>query len=247
MYVTVSIRDLTKLDTKNPIPLYHQLKETIIRKINSRDWKHGDQIPSESNFQEVFKVSRATVRRAMELLENEGYIKKEKGRGTFVHIKKIDDFLPHLKSFTEDMKGRNAKKSVITAKYVIPEKDIQKKLGISAREKALFLRRLMIVDDYILGYLDEYIPKKFGLNLDEDYSKSLYRIFEKYDLAPSEADQIIEAVQSTEEDMRIMKLDAPVSTLQINRVVYSGSGEIIEYVKCVYHGSLYRYKIRLKR
>ena len=141
MYQSVNIINSAKLDTKNPIPLYHQLKENVIRKIESGEWKQGDLIPSETNFQKAFSISRATVRRAMELLENEGYIRKDRGRGTFVNLNKINDFLPYLKSYTEDMKGRNAKKKVLTAKYIIPDREIQTKLHILPSEKVLFLRR----------------------------------------------------------------------------------------------------------
>ena len=51
-------------------------------------------IPSENELQQIYDVSRATVRKAIQLLVNEGFMEKKKGKGTFVKLRKIEEQLP---------------------------------------------------------------------------------------------------------------------------------------------------------
>jgi DNA-binding GntR family transcriptional regulator len=105
----------------------------------------------------------------------------------------------------------------------------------------------MVVEDIPLGILHSYIPAKFELSLEEDYTKSLYRILEKKGIRLKEAEQTIEVSMATRKETRLMKLDAPCPTLVIRRLAYSINQEAVEYVKGVYHGDRYRYHCKLTR
>ena len=239
--------DLGSLDRSSFIPLYHQLKEVILEKIETGEWTASQIIPSESDLQNIFDVSRATVRRTVELLASEGFLEKKRGKGTFVKRPVIEENLPVLKSFTEEMKDRNAKKRVITAQYMEQTSKLRKILDLSPNELIFHLKRLMIVDESPLGILNSYIPERYELSVDEDYSKSLYEILERKGVRLNEADQSIEASMSTNEEIRLLGLKASFPTLVIKRIAYSISGAPVEYVRGVYHGGRYRYSLRLSR
>ena len=49
--------------------------------------KAGDRLPSESEFEDMFDVSRSTIREAMKLLKAENIVEIERGRGTFISSK----------------------------------------------------------------------------------------------------------------------------------------------------------------
>lgn len=72
------------LDRQSYTPFYQQIKNWIVCKITQGDLSFGDVIPSEFQLAAAFRVSRATVRQALYELRIEGYIIREKGRGTFV-------------------------------------------------------------------------------------------------------------------------------------------------------------------
>ncbi len=236
-----------KLNYDSFMPLYFQLKEIFLEKIENGELKEGDMIPSENELQQIYDVSRATVRNAIQLLVNEGFMEKKKGRGTFVKRRKIEEQLPVLKSFTEEMAGMDAGKEVISAEYTQPSPAIKARLNLAADETVFSLKRLMLVEGRPLGILHSYIPARFKLRLDEDYSKSLYRILEKIGVRLKEADQTIEASMSDREQTRLMGRKKSFSTLVIRRLAYSINGEVVEYVKGVYHGDPYRYTCRLSR
>ncbi|WP_105614030.1 GntR family transcriptional regulator [Vallitalea okinawensis] len=65
-------------------PLYLQIIEYVKNKIESNEWKQGDQLPTEIELAEKFNVSRITTKRAMEELARDGIIYRKKGRGSFV-------------------------------------------------------------------------------------------------------------------------------------------------------------------
>src|SRR6185436_1882310 len=52
-------------------------------------WRNGESIPTEKELCAEFDVARGTVRQALQKLENEGYLRREQGRGTFVRLGEI--------------------------------------------------------------------------------------------------------------------------------------------------------------
>lgn len=97
---------------------YQLLKDKVIDSIEKGILKQGDKLPSETELQMEHNVSRYTVRVALEQLENEGYIEKEHGVGSFVKLTK---------------KARNRTIGVITtymSDYIFPEiiRGIEKEL-----------------------------------------------------------------------------------------------------------------------
>ncbi|BCJ86426.1 GntR family transcriptional regulator [Effusibacillus dendaii] len=69
---------------KNGIPLYVQVKESVLAEIKSGQWKAGDKLPTERELSEKLNVSRNTVSQAYQELEAEGVLTSIQGRGTFV-------------------------------------------------------------------------------------------------------------------------------------------------------------------
>lgn len=73
------------LESENSlIPKYHIIKLTLLNQIDSHELEPGDMIPSEKQLMDQYQASRITVRRAVDLLVAEGYVRKVQGKGTFV-------------------------------------------------------------------------------------------------------------------------------------------------------------------
>ncbi|MBW2704692.1 MAG: GntR family transcriptional regulator [Deltaproteobacteria bacterium] len=69
---------------KGAATLYHQLARTLRERIISGVYFPGEAIPTEPQLCEEFNLSRITVRQAVAILENEGMVQRQQGRGTFV-------------------------------------------------------------------------------------------------------------------------------------------------------------------
>ncbi|HMF63971.1 MAG TPA: GntR family transcriptional regulator [Edaphobacter sp.] len=66
------------------VPFYQQIKNYLLDRIQLGQLSNGDLIPSEAQLSGALSVSRGTVRQALYELRVEGYVVREKGRGTFV-------------------------------------------------------------------------------------------------------------------------------------------------------------------
>jgi GntR family transcriptional regulator len=72
------------LNSRSPIPLYHQLADIILEKIRSAEYSPGDRIPSENELADRYGIGRPTVRQATDLLIRKRFLIRKRGSGTFV-------------------------------------------------------------------------------------------------------------------------------------------------------------------
>lgn len=92
---------------KNPqIPLYQQVKEHILNKIEKGILQSGMRIESESELVELHKVSRMTVNRALRELTAEGKLWRVQGRGTFVAEPKSQSALFEIHSIGKEIRQK---------------------------------------------------------------------------------------------------------------------------------------------
>ena len=94
---------MISVNFRDPRPLYEQIKESIIRLIMTKSLSENEQLPSVRELAVELAINSNTIQRAYRELENEGYIYKISGKGTFVspqeHFKPNTDEL--YKSFKE--------------------------------------------------------------------------------------------------------------------------------------------------
>jgi len=72
-----------------PITAYNQMAQTLRERILSAAWKPGAQLPTERSLCDSFAVSRITVRRALQILEEESLVLRRQGRGTYVNARPV--------------------------------------------------------------------------------------------------------------------------------------------------------------
>ncbi len=65
------------------VPLYHRVYVILLQKMSDGSFPSGESMPSEDELAESFGVSRVTIRKAMDRLEREGLVLRQRGRGTF--------------------------------------------------------------------------------------------------------------------------------------------------------------------
>jgi GntR family transcriptional regulator, arabinose operon transcriptional repressor len=74
----------TPLQRDSGVPLYAQVSEILIQRILNDEWVPGTNLPAEPELCAELGVARGTLRQALSKLEQLGYIRRERGRGTFV-------------------------------------------------------------------------------------------------------------------------------------------------------------------
>jgi GntR family transcriptional regulator len=133
------------INKKSPVPLYYQLKQVILERIKSGEWLPNMPISSERELSEIFEVSRMTVRQAINELENEGILYRERGRGTFVSPPRIEQ--SDVMSFTEAAVNRGLKASTVVKKFDIkvPDVNILNSLELNENEEVYYVRRFRMI------------------------------------------------------------------------------------------------------
>lgn len=71
-------------DLSNLVPLYLQIRDTLRTEILEKPYQDGEAFYSEADLVARFEVARGTIRQTLDILERDGFIRREKGRGTFV-------------------------------------------------------------------------------------------------------------------------------------------------------------------
>lgn len=181
------------LDMNSPVPLYEQIKENIKRKIEEKEWKEHRKVPAEAELVELYNVSRVTVRKALALLVEEGYLEKKQGIGTFVVQPRIQQRIQYCSSFTRACIASGMEPGCQVLKKEILEgvHKEYKSLGLGAKEKVLHLERLRLADGEPVSIEHMYFSfEKYGFLLWEDLTGSVYSIFQqrlKMDLTGEDA------------------------------------------------------------
>lgn len=78
------MKHLARTYDRGRIPLYLQVATAIRRRIEEGRWRSGQKIPTLEEFEAEFQVARVTVRQAIDVLEQDGLVRRHQGKGTFV-------------------------------------------------------------------------------------------------------------------------------------------------------------------
>jgi GntR family transcriptional regulator len=240
------------LDLRSSKPLYKQIKEYILRQIETGAFVQGDRIPSERALSETLQVSRLTVKKAVDELVQAGHLSVQIGKGTYVSQRKFDLQLETLTSFTEEMtrRGQHPSSRVLSAGIVPASPPDARVLLIPPGEPIVSIVRLRLADDVPMAIERSHIVASYCPSIleDHDFSRaSLYEVLQRdYGVWLVRAEQSIEARRSTPDEARLLEISPDDPILEMTRVSYDTSGERVEYTRSAYCSSRYKFQAVLK-
>lgn len=234
------------IDKRKHIPLYIQLKDEISDKIRDGIYEVDRQIPSEKTLMEEYDVGRATVREALSILVNEGYLYKKQGIGTFVARKQPSlGFEPLISlSYSLEARGIKSVNEVKEKKIITPDKELMHLLRWQSPRDCLYLKRIRYADEMPVAIEDSYFDgkvKKFDGKF--DLNSSLAKIMLKdLKITISKVDQTIIPRVPTKEEQKILKIDDKILILDMERWIYiEGFKEPFYYLKFIIPGNIYSF------
>ena len=241
------------LDKDISTPLYYQLKQLLLKLIKSGALIMGEQIPSEVELAQMLKISRSTVRQAVSELVAEGYLRRQKAKGTFVTKPKVDeDFFQILESFNIEMEKKGLKPftRVLMLQRISGIKDINTRLGLDVSSLLLYLCRLRYVDEEPIVYLETYLPfERFADLLEEDFTeKSLYGEIElRYGTRIVRAERQIEAAAASTQEAGLLEVKRGSPVCLVKTVAYACDNVPVEYSVARYRGDRNKFSIEVIR
>lgn len=240
-----------KLDHFAGVPLYHQLKEIFRKNIILGNWIPGEKLPNQVELANMYGVSLAVVRQAVELLVNEGFLLKRQGKGTFVIDSRIHQGPQKLTYLTEELssKGLRASSKVIKFKVEPANEMASKIFSVSLGTPMIIIKRLRIMDDIPLGIQTFYCPEKMlpGI-LQEDLTSSLYEILSKrYGIKIVSAKEKYYATVLDKHECELFGIKWPFAGFLVERTGYDLSGFPVEYTESIIRADKYSVEINLRK
>jgi GntR family transcriptional regulator len=234
-----------------PDPLYLQVYDAVADAIASGRLKPGDRLPTERSLCAQFDISRATVRRAMRRLSDEGLIDAKVGRGSFVRGGPLAEPPNALMSFTELARARGlAPSSQVLAQNVRPATlEETTVFGIDMQDLVFDLERLRLLDDAPLAIERTRIPVNIAPALPHlDFGKaSVYEALESAGAAPTLAEAVVRAELA--EGPAAVVLDVPVGAPLVicTTMSYDAVNRLVEIGEIAYRADRYQFQARLTR
>ena len=170
------------LDHHSSVPLHIQAEELLRSMISQPEYRNGKLLPNEVELSQQLRISRNTLRQAINRLVFEGLLIRKKGYGTHVAPMNVLSNARNWLSFSQEMKAqgitvRNFELHVSWKQASNPE--VNGFFNVAPDERLLCLERLRGKPDLPFVYFISYFNPAIGMTGDEDFSAPLYDVLEQ--------------------------------------------------------------------
>lgn len=204
---------------------YHRIAEELRARIQSGEYSTGRVLPSESELSGEFGVSRVTVRKALEMLRDEGLVDARQGFGWFVAGDTVRQPLARLSTIEDQMRdsGVRPERKVLEFAFERAPRDVARALGSA---QVLRVRRINLADGEPFAIVTVWCPADLGQNLSRaDVERSPF--YELLDVPLSGATQTIGADAATPEEARLLGVPVGSPVLRCRRTTTSVEGTTV--------------------
>jgi GntR family transcriptional regulator len=228
-----------KLDKHSNVPLYAQLKDLLIERIENGQYESGSKIPSELVLCRELDLSRPTVRQAVAELVSEGILVIVKGRGTFVadqaeqfELQRFSAFscsflmMKELESITFDQISRRE-----------PDEEIEKLFGNAVQQHGCWQIDWSIrTDSEIVGWCSSLIPVMMFPELADDLrigKKMIDIVANKYAYLPQKGNLRMQVRSAGDDEARYLDISKRSPVIVMTSTLTSRSSHVCEYIKLI--------------
>ena len=233
------------MNTKNNQPIYRQVYQSIKDKIEKEVYPVGMLLPTESELQQEYSVSRTTIRRTISLLQADGLIRVKQGYGTEILRNKVSQCMNSITSVSESLRkmGREVGVGNMYIEKVHATFELAEELKVEVGEPLILINRIQTSDGMPITIAKNYIPEKFvpGIINEKEKIISLYKyINEKYHLNITKVHDRISASAATFDESIALQVEPKCALIVIRRVCYTGDTPFeVDFVKII--ASKYEY------
>lgn len=231
-----------------PTPLYHQVYLYLKEKIHHGDIPHGEKMPTEHQISEAFDVSRITAKRAMDELAAEGYITRQRGKGSHVAYKhRAEHLQAPLSALLDSLKvmGQETVVKSLNFAKLVPPLDIQQRFSLGPDDELVQSVRLRYADGKPFGYFVSW-TRDLGQFYNEDNLVKMPRIdiFRKMGIVLDKVQQSVTATLSNPDTAAFLEVPVGRPLLVLDRSMYDESGQLIDHMYALYRPDQYQFEMQ---
>ena len=234
-------------DEAQPTPLYLQLARNLESAIHAGQWKAEEALPSERNLSETLNISRVTARKALEVLFEQGLIRRNQGSGTFI-TPRLAQPLSRLSSFSEmlRLKGFTPGSTWLERGIALPTHDELIRLGLSPTEKVTRMKRLRKADGTVMAIENSTLPARL-LPDPTAVGDSLYEYLDGIGRPVVRALQHVRAINASASDAALVGIAPGTAMLLMTRIGYLEDNTPIELTDTYCRNDYYDFVAELRR
>lgn len=231
------------------LPYYAQVMDLLREQF--RDAAPHAPLPSENELQDALGVSRTVIRQALQQLVYEGFVYREKGRGTFIAPPKVTQAqFQGLSGLAAEMEkhGEKMETVVLTQRIEPASTQVAEKLEVATASPVVALSRLRYLDSRPLMVAHTWLPADLvpGLDAVDLAAQSLYAILRtRYDLEPADGTRVFEAVRPTDEIAAHLDMEPGAPALLVELTNRTATGRTMEYSIAYHRGDRARFALRV--
>ena len=226
------------------LPIYRQVAEVFRERIRNGRWPPGTRLPSLEAFIEELGVSRATIRHAMTILEQDRLISRKQGRGTFVA--EPQDASATGRWLNLDLNWRRLRKAVadgtVTELQPAVRRDppLIEALAPALKGGFMHMQHLHKMDNVAYALVNKYLPVTVYDRAPAQFSSMM--VLDVFDtlpeLEPETVRQIITVESAEFETARLLNISAGAPSVQVRRLLYSRGGALLYLADITYIASM---------
>lgn len=231
--------------------LYEKAFALIKDNIQSGIWLPGEKIPSERELCELFSMSRITIRKAIEISEQENLVRRVHGSGTYVVDNKYNQSLKKFVSFKKTLAtlGTTGSTRIYEVKKHSADLLMGSMLHVSHDEAILNLRLIGEADGAPIVFYDSFFAENIGqeivrlAQLAEDEKKPFSTVELQHirlKEQPLRIKQTFEATIADEQLCSVLSIEPYHPIMKITSIIYA-SEQAIEYRLAYYLGDKYKF------
>jgi len=214
-------------------PAYAQLVRILRRQIAVGVFRPGDRLPSEAQLCERYGVSPMTVRRAVNILVDQGVVIAEQGRGTFVRPLELGAAIFDLERLQRLFRGEEQSTvKLLEARIALAAAQTARKLAIQPGERTIFIRRLIFQGEDPMLLHREHVVYDPGRPVVESELEvtALYGLFSGGgESTLKRGDLTIDATVLTEEEAGVLRAAVGAAAFRLEHIFYDFADQPVSW------------------
>lgn len=236
------------LPTRNERTLAVQMRDEIGSMIEREGLRPGAKLPTEAELTQRFRVSRPALREALKLLEQDGLIYVEHGRGRFVSAMaalRVERPITVFESVTDMVRrfGYQPENRVLSVAEQNAGNEVRRALGLARGARVIRLERLRLQADEVIMYCEDFVPRDLVADrlYDVDWTESLLDILGRNSNRPRMSSASVSAVTLPDDVVARTNLRDFGPALLITEVAYNPTGSPVVYARDYHKGSAFAF------
>lgn len=242
------------VDRSSSVPLYSQIKNILIEELRDAD-RNGAPELTEASLIKRFHVSRAPIRQALKELVDEGYVVRQRAKGTFpvrgVRVRRPSALeLGGLSRYLNEQ-GLATTSRVVELERIEAPEEVRLPLGLEVHEDVLRLGRIIYVKGVPLVWASTYLctpPNYLPEKAELERTGTIFPLIDQaFGIRFTREEQNIWAAAASPDEAEALGVEPGAPVLVAETTMFTSDGQPGGWRRAVHRAEEFKYAFGLSR